>query len=157
VALDEKAGRVSRKRKRRREEEWSPRLDLLGLPDVGHDLLGRLPRARRNPRQRQRDPGEPEQIAPVHPPRPLNHVLGALRLAPLPGELLEALPEPRPLRPRIDRQSVFSPDHKSQVTNLTCGMSSSSPAPLGFEACIPSRASSRTPPGPLPREAPSPS
>ena len=67
VAFDQEAGRIAPERHRGREEERLARNDLFGLPDVRNDLLRRLPRARRQPRQGQRHAPELQEFSPVQP------------------------------------------------------------------------------------------
>src|SRR4029077_19275099 len=73
VAFDQNRLRVAAKRNRAREEERATRNDVLGLFDVRNDFFGRLLRAGRDARERERRGHELQELA------------AALRVVPLGG------------------------------------------------------------------------
>src|SRR5688572_21284378 len=85
VALDEQAHTGAGKRHGRRVEERLAGDELFGLPDVGKDLLCRLPGAGRDTGQRQRSAHQLQESAPADRIEPLG---GVLRKLPV-QELLE--------------------------------------------------------------------
>ena len=64
VAFDEQTGGDAADRHRGRVEKRSARNELFGLPDVGNDLLGRLPRTRGDASERHRCAHQPQERAP---------------------------------------------------------------------------------------------
>ena len=106
VALDEQTGRDAAQRHRGGEEERLAGDDLLRSPHIGHDLFGRLARARAEAGQRQRSAHQLQEFAAaglvVFPLRRLprefaeQEILESFRF----GKLFQALPILRPLRAR---------------------------------------------------------
>ncbi len=102
VALGEHAGRVAGVGQRGREVEGLAGDQLLGLADVGDDVLERLLGAAGEPGEGERGAGELEEAAARHAGRPLRREAGELAVDELLelgglGELVEAAPELRPL------------------------------------------------------------
>src|SRR5439155_26487496 len=88
-----------------REEERAARDEILGLPDVGNDLVGRSRRASGEPRERQRRPHELEEPPASDRIGPFGGLLRELAAEHLlegrgARQLLEALPEAAALERR---------------------------------------------------------
>jgi hypothetical protein len=94
VALGEDAARVSAVDVRGRVEERLAGDELLGRLDVREDPLGRLPRAARQPRERDGGAHQGQQLAPVHARLDRHAELAVQVLAEVLGleQLLEAAP-----------------------------------------------------------------
>ena len=102
VALGEDAARVAAVEVRGRVEERLAGDELLGRLDVREDPLGRLPRAARQPRERDGGAHQRQQLAPVHARVDRHPELAVQVLAEILGleQLLEAAPVLAPLEAR---------------------------------------------------------
>ena len=100
VALGQDAGRIAADHRRGREEERPSGHDLLGLLDVGNDLLERLARAGGQAGEPERGRREPKEVAAGDAFGPLGRESGKLAMQHLfelrrAGDLLETAPEAR--------------------------------------------------------------